>query len=91
MIIAAVGKNASGKDYFLKYLSDKYAIPMISIGDIARELATKEGLEHSRENPALHLQQIHEPVRPKLLSGAGCQKGARVRHQKRTDFWAYGR
>ena len=50
MIVAAVGKNATGKDYFLEYVSKKYDIPMISIGDIVRELATKEGLEHTREN-----------------------------------------
>lgn len=50
MIIATVGKNATGKDYLLDYLSDKYNIPMISMGDIVREIATKEGLEHNRDN-----------------------------------------
>lgn len=50
MILAAVGKNASGKDFFLEYLGKKYNIPMISIGDIARDLASAEGLEHTREN-----------------------------------------
>jgi dephospho-CoA kinase len=50
MIISAVGKNASGKDYFLEYISKKYGIPMLSIGDIARDLADKEGLEKNREN-----------------------------------------
>lgn len=53
MIIAAVGKNATGKDYFLEYLSSKYNITMFSIGDIARELAVKDGLEPTREN--LHI------------------------------------
>ena len=28
MIIAAVGKNASGKDYFLEYISKEYGIPI---------------------------------------------------------------
>jgi len=50
MIIAAVGKNASGKDYFLEFVSREYGIPMLSVGDIARELAKEEGLEATREN-----------------------------------------
>jgi len=50
MIFAAVGKNASGKDFFLEYLADKYDMKMLSIGDVARELAEKEGLEKTREN-----------------------------------------
>jgi dephospho-CoA kinase len=50
MILAAVGKNATGKDYFLEYISRKYDVPMFSIGDVARELAAKEGLESTREN-----------------------------------------
>ena len=50
MILAAVGKNASGKDYFLDIISKQFDIPVISFGDCARELATKEGLEHTREN-----------------------------------------
>ncbi len=50
MIISAVGKNASGKDYFLEYISKKFNIPMFSIGDVARDLADKEGLEKTREN-----------------------------------------
>lgn len=50
MVIAAVGKNASGKDYFLEYVSKEYNIPMLSVGDVARELAQSEGLEATREN-----------------------------------------
>ena len=50
MIIAAVGKNASGKDYFLDIIAKKFDIPVVSLGDCARELADKEGLEHTREN-----------------------------------------
>ena len=49
-VIAAVGKNGSGKDFFLEYIRDKYGIPMVSIGDIARELAAGDGLELTREN-----------------------------------------
>ena len=53
MIIGAVGKNATGKDYLLEYIANKYDLPMVSVGDIARELAAKEGIEPTREN--LHL------------------------------------
>ena len=49
-VIAAVGKNGTGKDFFLEYIRDTYGIPMVSIGDIARELAAKDGLELTREN-----------------------------------------
>ena len=49
-VIAAVGKNGTGKDFFLEYIAKKYDIPMVSIGDIVRELAAKDGLELSREN-----------------------------------------
>lgn len=50
MIIAAVGKNASGKDYFLDFISKEFGVPLLSIGDVARELAEAEGLEKTREN-----------------------------------------
>ena len=56
MIIAAVGKNASGKDYFLDIISKQFNIPVVSFGDCVRELASKEGLVHTREN----LQYISE-------------------------------
>ena len=50
MIIAAVGKNASGKDYFLEYISKEFGVPMLSVGDVVRELAEAEGLEKTRDN-----------------------------------------
>ncbi len=50
MVIAAVGKNGTGKDFFLEYLAKTYDLPMISIGDVVRELATQDGLELTREN-----------------------------------------
>ena len=50
MIVAAVGKNASGKDYFLDVIAKQFNIPVISFGDCARELADQEGLVHTREN-----------------------------------------
>ena len=50
MVIAAVGKNASGKDYFLEFISREFNIPFLSVGDIVRELAEIEGVEKTREN-----------------------------------------
>lgn len=50
MVIAAVGKNGTGKDFFLEFISKKYNLPMVSIGDIVRELAAKDGLELTRDN-----------------------------------------
>lgn len=50
MVLAAVGKNGTGKDFFLEYIAKNYDLPMISIGDVVRELAAKDGLELTREN-----------------------------------------
>ena len=50
MIIATVGKNASGKDYFLDFISKEFGVPLLSIGDVVRELADIEGVEKTREN-----------------------------------------
>ena len=36
MVIAAVGKNASGKDYFLEFISKEFGVPMLSVGDVVR-------------------------------------------------------
>jgi len=49
-IIGAVGQNGSGKDEVLKYLRLKYSVPFLSTGDIVREIASKEGVEPTREN-----------------------------------------
>ena len=50
MVLAAVGKNGTGKDFFLEYIAKKYNLPMVSIGDVVRELAAKDGLELTRDN-----------------------------------------
>jgi dephospho-CoA kinase len=55
-IVGAVGQIGSGKDTIVKYISDKCSMPIISIGDIAREIAKHEGLPATREN----LQKITE-------------------------------
>jgi dephospho-CoA kinase len=55
-VVGAVGQIGSGKDTVIKYISKRFSIPTISIGDIAREIARKEGLPATREN----LQKITE-------------------------------
>lgn len=49
-IIGVIGQNGSGKDEVLKYLRLKHNIPFLSTGDVVREIASKEGLEPTREN-----------------------------------------
>lgn len=45
-----MGEIGSGKDEVLKYLREKYGVPYLSTGDIVRGLASKEGVEGTREN-----------------------------------------
>jgi dephospho-CoA kinase len=49
-ILGAIGKNGSGKDEVLRYLSERYGVPFVATGDIVRALAAEEGLEPTREN-----------------------------------------
>jgi dephospho-CoA kinase len=49
-VIGAVGQNGSGKDEVLKYLRDKYDVPFFATGDVVREIASKQGVEPTREN-----------------------------------------
>jgi dephospho-CoA kinase len=49
-VLGAIGKNGSGKDEVLKYLRIKYGVPFLSTGDVVREIASKEGVEPTREN-----------------------------------------
>ncbi len=49
-IIGVIGLNGSGKDEVVIYLNKRYGIPLISIGDIVREIAAKEGVEPNRDN-----------------------------------------
>jgi dephospho-CoA kinase len=55
-VLGAVGRIGSGKDTVVKYIASRYSIPIVSIGDIAREIARSEGLRATREN----LQKITE-------------------------------
>lgn len=49
-IIGAIGKNGSGKDEVLRYLSERYSVSSIATGDIVRSLAAEEGIDPTREN-----------------------------------------
>ena len=65
-VIGAVGQNGSGKDEVLKYLKATYGIPFFSTGDMVREIASKEGVELTRDN----LRSISE--RYFRENGEGC-------------------
>jgi dephospho-CoA kinase len=49
-VIAAVGRNVSGKDELLRYLQERCEMPILSAGDVAREIAHQEEIEPTREN-----------------------------------------
>jgi dephospho-CoA kinase len=53
-IFGSIGRIGSGKDEVIKYLSNKYNIHMLSVGDIVREMAANKGLPLTRE----HLHSI---------------------------------
>lgn len=50
IVIGAVGLNGSGKDILIMRLHDQFGIPMISIGDIVRDIAREEGVAATRDN-----------------------------------------
>ena len=49
-VIGVIGLNGSGKDEVVNYLNQHYGIPVLSVGDIAREIAGREGVEPTRDN-----------------------------------------
>lgn len=48
-VIGVVGLNGSGKDALLKYLKERCGLEILSLGDVARELAHLEGVKYSRD------------------------------------------
>lgn len=50
IVVGAVGKNGSGKDTVLEIIANQYGLPIISMGDIVREIAKERGIEPNREN-----------------------------------------
>jgi len=55
-ILAVIGQNGSGKDEVVKYLNRRYGIPLLSTGEMVRQIAAEKGIEPTRPN----LQQISE-------------------------------
>lgn len=49
-VIGVVGLNASGKDALLEYLHQRCGLPVVSSGDLARDLAIEQGLAPTRDN-----------------------------------------
>jgi dephospho-CoA kinase len=48
-VVGIVGLNGSGKDAFLKYLKERCGLEILSLGDVARELAHLEGVKFTRD------------------------------------------
>jgi dephospho-CoA kinase len=48
-VVGVVGLNGSGKDAFLKYLKERCGLEILSLGDVARELAHLEGVKFTRD------------------------------------------
>ena len=55
-IIGVIGQNGSGKDEVIKYLNCRYGVPLLSTGDMVRQVAAEKGIEPTRPN----LQKISE-------------------------------
>ena len=49
-IFGSIGRIGSGKDEVIKYLNRKYGLPIVSVGDIVREIAAEQGLPLTRES-----------------------------------------
>lgn len=48
IVIGAVGLNGSGKDALIEYLHERHGIPMLSMGDLVREMAAQQGMLPTR-------------------------------------------
>ena len=48
-VIGAVGLNGSGKDALIQYLGARCGLTVLSLSDVARELAHLEGVTYSRD------------------------------------------
>lgn len=50
LLVGVVGRNGSGKDEVVKRLRSKFNVPLVSTGDITREIAKEDNIEPTREN-----------------------------------------
>jgi len=55
-VVGAVGLNGSGKDALIHYLEERCGLTVLSLGDVARELARLEGVTFKRGN----LQEVSQ-------------------------------
>jgi dephospho-CoA kinase len=60
IVFGAVGLNGSGKDALIEYLHKRHAIPMLSMGDLVRDMATQRGIRPTRSNLHRVSQQVIE-------------------------------
>jgi dephospho-CoA kinase len=60
-VVGAVGLNGSGKDALIRYLGKRCGLTVLSLGDVARELAHLEGVTYTRGK----LQEISQKYREK--------------------------
>jgi len=49
-VIAAVGRNGSGKDELADYVHRRCGVPILASGDVARKKARERGIEPTRSN-----------------------------------------
>jgi len=49
-VFGTIGLNGSGKDTVIEYISSFYGVPMLSIGDLVREIAMEKQILPTREN-----------------------------------------
>jgi len=49
-VIAAVGRNASGKDELADYVHRRCDVPVLASGDVARDIAQEQGIAPTRDN-----------------------------------------
>ena len=59
-VIGLLGLIGSGKDVVATYLAEKYGYEIISMGDIVREIATRMGRTHNRDDLQLTQKEMVE-------------------------------
>lgn len=50
IVLGAVGLDGSGKDALIEYLHERHGLPMLSMGDLVRDMAARRGLRPTRSS-----------------------------------------
>ena len=79
IVVGAVGLNGSGKDELIEYLHERYGLPMLSIGDLVRDMAARQGILPTRSNLHRLSQQAIEEYGADFFA-----KGAIARIEEKT-------